>query len=294
MMTQATANAVDRNNRGPTGHARFIVRHGEKVNLGTLQVEAFLVPHLPGSSGWILRDEARSVVFTGDISLRTSRHDFVPVLAAVAHQDSPRSVTVMLDATMAGRAAGASNADAASQIIAALAGASEIVIAAQTPDSLLYAYLDIFHKVQQSADRHTVSFLATSQLRSYFTELHHAFITRDAEMLDPLLLAQYGSSMSAWGESRWLFWVRGRNTAMVSGRRIWFLTLDELTDRTDLHTVPCVLVGRDSTLPDSLRLLDVDSTPWTGHSSEGSLRPDAKLSPVTTCAWPCSTTSRSG
>ncbi|MEZ5134155.1 MAG: hypothetical protein R2699_03615 [Acidimicrobiales bacterium] len=52
---------------------------------------------------------------------------------------------------------------------------------------------------------------------------------------------------------------------------IWFTTFDELARRPDLESVPIVLVGRTRSLAPSSRVLDIDSTPWTGHSSEQSL-----------------------
>jgi len=277
-MTVGTASVLNRSGR--IGRSQLdercvIARHGERLSLGSVTAEPFLVPHFPGASGWIVRDDDTSVIFTGDICLRTARHDFLDALTSLVSSEKPRHPTVLLDATMAGRAAGASAADVAGDVVDELEVNPDVVILAESPDPLLYAYLDLFHRVQQSEHRHSVSFLASGQLRTAFQIVHHAFLTRDAEMLDPLLTAQYGATMSSWGESRWLYWCDG-NFAAPSGRRIWLLTTRDL-ESIDLPTgAALVPVGREAILDRldplvSAHHLRTDSSPWTAHSDAASL-----------------------
>lgn len=251
-----------------------VVGAGEAIRLGSVEAEPLMVPHFPGAVGWIVRDVSQSLVFTGDICLRTARHDFTADLAAVASSESPRIATVLLDATMAGREAGASASEASARLLER--GDDDVVLVARSADHLLYAFLDLFHTVQQSDRRHSVSFLLTPRLRLFFEILHAAFITRDFDDMDPMLVAQYGRSMSSWGESRWLLWLDSMQRA-PEGRRLWFVITDELDDPRLPEVAAIGTVGRDDLAdgvladrPDYVPL-EVDTTPWTAHSDAASV-----------------------
>lgn len=251
-----------------------VVGAGVPIPLGSVEVEPFMVPHFPGAVGWIVRDEGQAIVFTGDICMRTARHDFTAQLTAIASSESPRTATVLLDATMAGREAGASAAEASARLLEK--GDQDVVVVARSADHLLYAFLDLFHTVQQSDRRHSVSFLLTPHLRLFFEVLHAAFITREFDEMDPMLVAQYGRSMSSWGESRWLLWLDSMQR-VPDGRRLWFLIADELNDPRLPAVASIAAVGRDDlangVLADRPHYvpLDVDTSPWTAHSDAASL-----------------------
>lgn len=249
---------------------------GEQHRLGeSLYVEAFAVPHLPGSVGWTISDRQTSLIFTGDICLRTARHSFIEPLAERCAASPERRVTVLLDATMAGRIAGATDVQAAKKVVNL--GDDEIVVSADSGEHLLYAYLDLFHEVQKSKNRHTVSFIVSGTTRKFFEMLHSAFIGRRRDELDPFILGQYGSAMSSWGESRWLFWA-DRMIRIPHGRRIWFLTKQEVERGIGPEFAKVMSIGRDDVShlaghrPNWKSVDDVDTTPWTLHSNEATIK----------------------
>lgn len=243
-----------------------LMRPGDHAALGEhLMVDMFAVPHLPGSVGYLLRDDRTALLYTGDVSLKTARHDAIPQLIDLL--PSGVSSTVLLDATMAGRTAGATGFDVG-DVVAKLQE-SDVVILGDNADYLLYAYIDLFHQVQNGPSRHQVAFMVTARMRPMFEVLHDAFIRRDVDALDPFLAGQYGKTMSAWAESRWLFWLDSR-TPIPGPRRCWLLTHDEwpLPDVPDDALV--IGVGRRP-LPAAVRTIELDTTPWTLHSGPDAL-----------------------
>jgi hypothetical protein len=168
---------------------------------------------------------------------------------------------------MAGRREGASLADPASWVVEEVRRRDVVIVAHH--DHLLYAYLDVFQAVESGDSRHTVSFVVSRRIRSLFDVLHDAFIRRQLDALDPFLAAQYGSSMSAWGESRWLYWYE-EGHPQPSGNRVWFVTPEEYERLPDQGGVAVLTIGRVD-----LSAVDVestvDTTPWTGHSDQEAL-----------------------
>ncbi len=276
LMSSATAQVLLEQGRLSRSEVRervVCLDPGNLVQLGPdLEVEAFAVPHSPGSTGFLLRDRRRSVVFTGDISLSTARHDGIgPLERLVATQ--PGAVTLLLDATMAGREAGASKANPAQ---AALAGSesTDLVVLGDSGDHLFYAYLDLFHTIQKSDKRHSRSFVLSGSVRPLAATVHSSFIRRELDQVDPILAGQFGKSMSAWGESRWLYWL-DRLRSRPAGTTIWFVTPGELGLVPSGPGTAVAYVGRAEKppVPDGLawRTLDADTTPWTSHSAEAAL-----------------------
>ncbi|HZQ78084.1 MAG TPA: MBL fold metallo-hydrolase [Acidimicrobiia bacterium] len=249
------------------------VNPGDEVPIGLeATAQAFAVPHLPGAIGYVVRGGGHSVIFTGDICLATSRHDFTASLCDLIAGE-PGKRYLLLDATMAGRPFGAGDNDLAADVLRK--AADDLVVLADSPEHLLYAYLDLFHTVQNGPDRHSTSFLLPGALQPMFRLLHSAFIRRSVNQLDPFLLGQYGSTMSSWGESRWLFWL-DHLRAKPQGRRIWFLSPRESGPEHDACAVDFVAVGRgDLGLLGRSRgwseLSDCDPSAWTLHSSADTL-----------------------
>lgn len=233
---------------------------GRRVN-----ASAFAVPHMPGSVGYIIDDGVRTLLYTGDIALRSARHNVSQALVDAIPEG--RRATVLVDATMAGRTEGASFSDPSEWVRHALQNRDVAVVAHH--DHLLYAYLDIFHKMKSGTDRNSVSLVVTERVRPLFQVLHDAFIHRRLEALDPFLAGQYGTSMSAWGESRWLYW-HGPQGMTPKGRRVWFLTPDELATAILPDGTAVLTVGRVEAIG-MVRPENVDTTPWTGHSDQAAL-----------------------
>jgi hypothetical protein len=218
--------------------------------------------------------------YSGDLSLRSARHDYLPTFKQLIETAGVKKRWVLLDATMAGRPLGASLADASSDFYREAAEQTDVVIVSSDAEQLLYAYLDLFHHAKNSADhRSTTAFLLPSRIRRLFQVLHTAYMRRELDQLDPFLAAQYGSTMAAWGESRWLYWLDPLKplTRMPHARlRIWFASDNDLTSLPVNRRTPVVPVGRvrDSGFGSvtDMQVLDVDSSPWTLHSDQESLR----------------------
>lgn len=255
----------------------FIATNMTWTEIGdNIEVSSFLVPHSPGATGFALRDGDLALIYTGDIVLRTQRHDFRNSLAQIVKNTGRNRNWILLDATMAGRQFGANTESAAQALYRESSKYRDIVILAESPEQLLYAYLDLFHFAIKSASlRHKVNFLLTSHLRPIFQLLHDAFIRRDYDSLDPFISSQYGSTMSAWAESRWLFWLSQDLAIPVckgNETRLWFLT------EGDLHLLqtdskPLVArIGRIATDDSDTHITDcpssnTDTSPWTLHST---------------------------
>lgn len=251
----------------------IVVRPGDVLELGGVRVESFAVPHTLGATGFAVSDGTRNVVYPGDVSLRTSRHDFLPRLQAqfAAGQEN----WLLLDATMAARPSGATTDNAAAELLEHSEQYSDLVVTAADIDLLLYAYLDVFHNVSQSARRHSVSFLVAPRLRPLFETTHSAFIQREHEDLDPFILGQYKATMTAWAESRWLYWMNDARRFQSPGKRIWFVPANERKAVAPSGRAGVVYVGRGD-VPDPLPWpadsLDVPTTAWSLHSGTEVLR----------------------
>jgi glyoxylase-like metal-dependent hydrolase (beta-lactamase superfamily II) len=259
----------------------IIVRPGSRLELTrNTTVDVFNVPHCPGATGFAMTDGEVALVFTGDIVVKTARHDFVPELIRLLTSLRARKKYLLLDATMAGRPTGASQEEVAKSVVSMASRYSDILLVSQDAEQLLYAYLDLFHVVKSSKEtRHTVAFILSPKLKPVFQLLHSAFISRNLRELDVLLASQYGSTMSSWAESRSLFWRDGRFKPTFSSQtlRMWFLGEDEaatLNLRED--AVGLIPIGRtaEHARAASLRgeLVPVDSSPWTLHSDEVALK----------------------
>lgn len=277
MSPVTAAMLVSRGHLDPSvvGKRVVMVKTGNRIMLGPeLHAETFAVPHMPGSVGWIVSDAKSSVIFTGDICLETSRHSFVEKFKELCLAQRPRAVTVLLDGTMAGRSAGASKVSTAWSLTQCKS--EQIVVLADSGEHLLYAYLDIFHEIQKSKHRHTASFVVSGSARHLFELIHAAFIRRSVNELDPFVLGQYGTSMSSWGESRWLFW-SDQIDAYPSNRTFWFLTPEDVRNGIGPQNAVVLAIGRDD-LGSELgaasrwqRIDEVDTTVWTLHSDSQSL-----------------------
>lgn len=241
-----------------------------------LEIMSFQTPHIPGSAGYVIRDKERAIIYTGDIVLRTARHDFTPQIYGLLDLVSPRKTTLLIDATMAARTAGASGTDTAQALLSKFTNSDDLIILSHDMAHLLYAYLDLFHVVKENTIfRHNVDFLATPLLKSIFHVVHAAFIGRELNALDPILASQYGKSMSAWAESKFLYWINS-NAVLPHGRnrkRIWLLTPSELKSQKTLANAFTAPIGRFTDQEISmLKILSLDTSPWTSHSNSETLR----------------------
>jgi hypothetical protein len=179
---------------------------------------------------------------------------------------------------MARRKSGASQAEASRDLLAEASMLADTVLTAVTPDHLLYAYLNIFLASRAESRRTAFSFLVTSELRPPCEVLHSAFIQREQARLDPFILGEYGPRMSAWAESRWLYWL-DRKLEIPSGGRFWFVPNDQLHLVQPTGAAGLAHVGRGSPPNPSWRYrkLKTDTSPWTFHSTSDTLNHAIRL-----------------
>ncbi len=112
-MSRATAQLLTARGYDLDRNQLVDVEPGDEFALGdSVSVEVFAVPHAPGSVGYHFRDRETAIIFTGDVSLSTARHDFISQLANRVQARS-QACWLLLDATMAGRGDGASQSRSA-------------------------------------------------------------------------------------------------------------------------------------------------------------------------------------
>jgi hypothetical protein len=239
------------------------------------------VPHCPGSVGFEIFDRTTALFYTGDVCLSTARHGFAPeFLDRVRTSEAPRK-TVLIDATMAGRPAGASGIDAAGRLLDAAGGADDVVLVSADASQLMYAYLDLFFTATRSdALRHRLAFVMTADARTLFDLVHAAFIDRYLDEVDPFLASQHGTLMSAWGESRSLYRLDQLRSLPSEQPRLWFLGPTELERFALGQRCFGVVIGRR---PPEVRVSDEpflfkcppSATPPGGHRLPVDVEPGA-------------------
>ncbi len=179
---------------------------------------------------------------------------------------------------MVGRRHGVTKAETAVELLDSLSDHEDMVLVSDEVEQLLYAFLDLFHTAKSKpTTRSGIEFIASTKLRPVFEVIHSAFMARQLDMLDPFLDAQYGKSMSAWAETRWLYWL-DRDLRLASGsryKRIWFITKDEIGLVLRRGKIGVISIGRSyrEAVASLLEadVLDLDSAVWTLHSNEASL-----------------------
>jgi glyoxylase-like metal-dependent hydrolase (beta-lactamase superfamily II) len=256
----------------------FDPKHTLPIGSG-ITVRMFPVPHCPGAVGFNIFQDDVSIVFSGDIAIRTARHDFSSTLLSEVLSTQAERKIVLVDATMAGRSLGATDSNAAADVLASSKQFTDVILFSTDVEQLLYAYVDLFFCAKEHATlRYSTEFFVTNRLRPVFEVLHSAFILRQRQTVDPFILAQYGTSMSAWGESRWLYWCDPGTSFVTTPDnlfRLWFVVPEEATLLQPRGDVAHIGIGRlqGATLetPYQSQLLPVDASAWALHSDEDSL-----------------------
>ena len=217
---------------------------GSTIRFGEVSVETISTPHDATDGGRVSDRELREFCYT-------------------IHPNESFSV--------------ASDSDAAATTLNALEQCDDVVLVSNDVEQLLYAYLDLFF-VSKSNDqtRSQIEYLASAELRKVIEVLHSAFISRNLDSLDPFIASQYQSSMSAWAESRWLYWLSasGQVPCESKYKRIWLVPVSEIGSVVPRGKVGYVGIGRAEDVQLDLPLAEkitVDSTAWTLHSNEGIL-----------------------
>lgn len=287
IMSRATARILSALGRATESELRnhcYSIDVDQEIVLGDkLTLRSFSVPHCPGSMGITCNDRSTTLVFPGDVAFQTSRHDAVPAILQQLHLYPATQRVCLIDATMAGRDRGAGGHDVASEALKALEEHGDLVLVSNDVEQLLYAYLDLYHTSKNGASRGTIEFIVSSALKKLFEILHSDFITRTLTQSDPFLAAQYKQSMSAWAETRWLFWLEAtlKLSKAPNHRRIWLVSSSELPAVQPVGKAGLIPIGRAEdaklNIPFDFVTLPVDSSSWTLHSDENCLR---KIIPV--------------
>lgn len=281
IMSTATARLLTATERVPISwlsRQAMLLDAGRVLQVGRLSICPFSVPHCPGSVGYIISASNGVLIFSGDLAFKSARHDFVPTLTQILSKHSSDRCTVLLDATMVSRPHGVTKTGTATLLLGKLSEYEDIALVSNDVEQLLYANLDLFYTAKQALKtRSQIEFIATPALRAVFEVLHSAFISRQLDLLDPFVAAQYGQSMSAWAESRWLYWLGPHCKLEINSsyKRIWFVTKEEINQillRGKLGLVPIGrLEGDPSVAVPNGEVLNLDSAVWTLHSDEATL-----------------------
>jgi glyoxylase-like metal-dependent hydrolase (beta-lactamase superfamily II) len=251
-----------------------LVSPGTSVDAGNgIQISNFSVPHCAGSTGWKVCDSRSEVVYSGDISIRTGRHNFLPKLAQMFSPDGQNEKILFLDATMAGRDFGAAN-DAIG-VLELSNGSRPLVIIASEIDHLMYAYLDLYFQTMGGENRNQISFVMSSRAKETFTAVHNDYLVDRDMRLDPFIEGQFGSKRSAWGESRSLYWL-DELASSIQGAVIYFVTpQDFASSRLPTVANAVKIAGRLSDslyIPSEWEWIDgIDTSTWTSHSNSKTL-----------------------
>lgn len=240
-----------------------------------IRFRSFPVPHMPGSLGFLVTDGLRCVLYTGDICLRTARHDFTDDLINLA-TETPAACTLLLDGEMIDRPFGASGDDAANALYEAASDAEDVGVIADYPEQALYCYLDLFHtRMHNPALRDRWAFIATPSIRRM---MELVLSSKGGANLDPFLVKQYGvrsAVQDLWGESTFLYWSDTLTRAPSTMGRIWITCMSDAKLIKPKGTMRVVRIGRASrssvAIIDEADLLDVPTSPWTVHSDSSAL-----------------------
>jgi len=178
---------------------------------------------------------------------------------------------------MASRPHGASQINISRELLKSIDNKfKKCVLVARDPEQLVYAFIDLFYHIKETK-RNDYSFVFPRYIKKLFALMHTSFIKRDANNYDQILFGQYGKSMSAWGESRWLYWVNDDsdlNICSDMGKIIYFSTSDKLKLFPSFANIPYASIGpkdkfeRYDLLGEEILL---DTSPWTMHSSSDTI-----------------------
>ena len=246
-------------------------------------IKFFSVPHCFGSVGFVLEMKELKIVYTGDIVIKTNRFNFMEKLLSISNTMLGTQSYLFLDSTMASRTTGASQKQASEDIISTLENKlhSKCVIFSRDPEQLIYSLIDIFHYVKTN-NRNNYSFIFPVYFKELFRLIHKSFIKREKGSYDQILYGQYGDSLSAWGESRWLYWISDESEIELieeNSKVIIFMTYDDIQSFPSVKSIPYVTIGpidKDKAVILSDAQLNIDSSPWTLHSSSDTLTESIK------------------
>ena len=136
--------------------------------------------------------------------------------------------------------------------------------------------MDLFFYIKNN-NRNQYSFILPREVKKTASVIHENFIKSNYNELDRILYSQYGNSKSAWGESRWVYWIKYEDeieSIAKNSKSIIFLTHNDLDLFPTVSKYRYLTIGKtdDYTISKfNAANLDIDTTPWTMHSSKSIL-----------------------
>ena len=245
----------------------------------SLAVACHSVPHSIGSVAWTFSDGRSSLLYTGDIMLRSRSYgfDWLPHLEHVLHS-LPGTKTVLLEAARAHAPGSVADEvtwdDAASM-------PQDVVVVGDNPERLLNGYAQLY-KARKSLLRgaHPACFVMTGKARPLLEACWSLIHSAGNDNADTFFLKPGGH----WGapESRDLYWLDGVDVGCIKAlpcQRFWFVYCDKRSPADgDLQCLPpfadaVVLDMRTGNNSPTLPGLSVfpykylaDRPAWTQHS----------------------------
>jgi hypothetical protein len=240
-------------------------------------IKSFPVPHCFGSIGYIGDFNSMEILFTGDIVIKTNRFDYTNYLSNLFKRKESKKF-IFLDSTMCMRNDGASQLNSASELLNKIDKIQDdiVLIISRDGEQLIYALMDLFYFIKNN-NRNQYSFILPRAIKKTASVIHANFIKSNYNELDRILYSQYGNSKSAWGESRWIYWIKYEDeieSIAKNSKSLLFLTHNDLSNFPVVTKFCYLTIGKtdDNTVSKfNGTNLEIDTTPWTMHSSKSIL-----------------------
>jgi hypothetical protein len=173
---------------------------------------------------------------------------------------------------------GASQLNSASELLTKIENIEDkvIVITSRDSEQLIYALIDLFFFIKNN-NRNQYSFILPRDFKKTASVIHENFIKSNYNELDRILYSQYGNSKSAWGESRWIYWIKYEDEIELiakNSKSIVLLTHNDIGLFPTVSNFSYLNIGKtdEHTLSKfNGTNLEIDTTPWTMHSSKKTL-----------------------
>lgn len=255
----------------------YIIGSDSKIFFDSYMIKSFPVPHCFGSIGYKGDFNSIEILFTGDIVIKTNRFDYSNYLSDLFKRKDSKKF-IFLDSTMCMRNDGASQLNSARELLNKIDKIDDnvVVITSRDSEQLIYALMDLFFYIKNN-NRNQYSFILPREVKKTASVIHENFIKSNYNELDRILYSQYGNSKSAWGESRWVYWIKYEDeieSIAKNSKSIIFLTHNDLDLFPTVSKYRYLTIGKtdDYTISKfNAANLDIDTTPWTMHSSKSIL-----------------------
>lgn len=276
-LSSATLRVLEANGRLrelSSKHRRYLrpVRKNTKIISEDICIEHHQVPHSVGSIAWSFRSASASLLYTGDVMLRSKayNYDWRDQLRAISAQLTGR-VTVLLEASRAH--AGGTCADEALWPNLKNLPQDVVVVTGDNPERLLFSYARAYSMVEKPRPSTSPIFVLSPSVRQVLQACWNEIFRRDARTWDAHLIKP---GINKWGlaESHALYWLDRVDRAhlmQMNRQRFWFIDKKELSLLPELRN-PWVydLRTRDTSpldgLQDCLTERFDDRPGWTQHS----------------------------